>query len=121
MSAISIGVIVFLGLVVVWLLLSMRVKRWYKVYLANNDVILACRTWRERWWSGGKFMQFREDSGRLITFPSDAHWILMWEQIPDNEVELVRQQIRDDKARRASLEDRMNDFSDRLDRVERHG
>ena len=121
MSPFGIGVLSFLGLVLVWFLFSMRTKRWYKVFLANNEVILTCRTWKERWQSGGKFMQFKDDNGRIVTFPSDAHWILMWEQIPDAEVAAVRQQINADKARQAPLEDRILDLEDRLDKVERRG
>jgi len=70
-------------------------KKWYKIYLANNDVILAYRTWRERWLSKDKFPKFRrDDNNRLVTFPSDAHWILCWEQIPTDEVRVVREEIR---------------------------
>jgi len=70
-------------------------KKWYKIYLANNDVILAYRTWRERWLSKDKFPKFRrDDNNRLVTFPSDAHWILCWEQILADEVGIVREEIR---------------------------
>jgi len=70
-------------------------KKWYKVYLANNDIILAYRTWRERWLSNDKYPKFRrDDNDRLVTFPAEAHWALMWEQIPEDEVDIVRGEIR---------------------------
>jgi hypothetical protein len=86
-----------------------RKRRWYKINLASNDVIFAYRTSRERWMSNDKYPKFRlDDNGHLITFPSEAHWILMWEQIPDAEVNMVRQQIREARearAKRLSLEE----------------
>jgi len=70
-------------------------KKWYKLYLANNDIILAYRTWRERWGSNDKYPKFRrDDNGRLVTFPSEAHWVLFWEQISKDEVGIVRDEIR---------------------------
>ena len=70
-------------------------KKWYKVYLANNDVMLVYRTWKERWLSNSKYPKFRrDDNNRLVTFPSEARWALMWEQIPEDEVPAVREEIR---------------------------
>lgn len=78
-------------------------KKWYKVYLANNDVMLVYRTWRERWLSNDKYPKFRrDDNNRLVTFPAEAHWALMWEQVPENEVGAVREEI---KRMKEKLED----------------
>jgi len=70
-------------------------KKYYKVYLANNDIILAYRTWRERWLSNDKYPKFRrDDNNRLVTFPAEAHWALFWELVPEDEVPAVREEIR---------------------------
>lgn len=84
--------VLFVGLVLM-AVFSGRKKAWYKVYLANNDVRLMYRSWRERWRSTDKSARFRGDNGNEITFPAEAHWILMYERIPDSQVELVRLEL----------------------------
>ncbi len=80
----------------VWVAISVGLnmkKRWYKVYLANNDVRLMYRTFRERWWSNEKVAKFMDDNGHEISFPSEAHWVLFWEYIPDDQVRSARAEI----------------------------
>ncbi len=87
-----IGLIVILGL---WITFGSRKKRWYKVYLANNDVLLLQRDLKERWWrTSDRYMRFVNEYGKEITFPSNAHWVLMWEEVPDNEVDVVKDEIK---------------------------
>lgn len=77
-----------------WLVAIPQKKKWYKVYLANNDVLLLQRDSGARWRTSDRYMRFRDERGHEITFPSGAHWILMWEEVKDNELELVKQEIR---------------------------
>jgi len=87
-----IGVIVA---VAVWITVGSRKKIWYRVSLANNDVLLLQRDLKERWWrTSDRYMRFKNEQGKEITFPSNAHWVLMWEEIPDNEVDIVRGEIK---------------------------
>ena len=91
MGWIIIGFIVLLGL---WIVIGSRKKRWYKVYLANNDVLLLKRDMNERWWrTNDRYLRFKNEDGKEITFPSNAHWVLMWEEIPDSELSLAREEI----------------------------
>ena len=77
-----------------WVILGSHKKQWYKVYLANNDVMLLCRDMNERWWrTSDRYMRFKNEMGVEVTFPSNAHWILMWEAVPDSQVEKVRTDI----------------------------
>ena len=68
-------------------------RKWYKVYLANNDVRLMSRGWGERWRSNDKCIRFRDDNGHEVTFPAAAHWVLFWEHIAEDEVSLVRTEL----------------------------
>lgn len=102
--AVGIGMGVVVVLVALWAMLSTRKTRWYKVYLANNHVKLMYRTSRERWGVSEKYVKFNDDNGHQITFPSEAHWILFWEQIPDHEVGMVRQQLIAERAKRLEEE-----------------
>lgn len=87
-----IGLIVLLG---VWITFGSRKKRWYKVYLANNDIMLLQRDIKERWWrTSDRYLRFVNEQGHEITFPSNAHWVLMWEEVPDSEIDIVRDEIR---------------------------
>lgn len=86
-----IGLIILLG---IWVMFGSRKKKWYKVYLANNDVMLLQRNLRERWWrTSDRYMRFIDEKGKEITFPSNAHWVLFWEEIPNNELEVARHDI----------------------------
>lgn len=92
---ILIGLIVLIG---VGITLQSRKKKWYKVYLANNDVLLLYRDIRERWWrTSDRYMRFKDEFGREITFPSNAHWVLMWEEVDEEELDIVRNQIAEAK------------------------
>ncbi len=104
MTALGIGIGVLVCLATIWAMVSTSKVRWYKVYLANNVVRLMCRTSAERWKASGKNMVFKDDTGRECTFPSEAHWILMYEQIPAHEVEMVRQQLVAERERRLKEE-----------------
>lgn len=84
---------VFLCSVAGAFMVSRRKKVWYRVYLANNDVRLMYRSWRERWQSSDKYARFRDDKGYEVTFPAEAHWVLMFERIPNGEVDAVRAEL----------------------------
>ena len=86
------GLLIILG---VWLYLGSKKKRWYKVYLANNDILLLSRDLTERWWrTSNRYMRFKNEFGKEFTFPAEAHWILYWEEVPDMEVGKVKEEIR---------------------------
>jgi len=86
-----VGMIILLGL---WITFGSKKKKWYKVYLANNDVMLLQRDLKERWWrTSDRYMRFINEYGQEITFPSNAHWVLFWVEIPENELELARDEI----------------------------
>ena len=83
-----------LGLIV-WVSLGSKKRKWFKVYLANNDVMLLYRDWNERMWrTSDRYMRFKDEYGVEVTFPSNAHWILMWEAVPDDKVADVKEEIR---------------------------
>lgn len=87
-----IGLIFALG---IWVTFGSRKKKWYKVYLANNDVLLLQRDLKERWWrTSERYMRFVNEEGKEVTFPANAHWILMWEEVPEVELDIVREEIR---------------------------
>lgn len=99
---ILIGIILLIG---VWIIFQSRKRKWYKVYLANNDVLLLYRDIKERWWrTSDRYMRFKDEFGREITFPSNAHWVLMWEEVDPDEVEIVRSQIQEMKTAKAEEE-----------------
>jgi hypothetical protein len=64
------------------------------VYLANSDVMLLYRDLNERWWrTSERYMRFKKESGEEITFPSNAHWILMWESIPEGGLDTAKSKV----------------------------
>lgn len=78
----------------VWIIVGSKRRRWYKVYLANNEILLLYRDFKERWWrTSDRYMRFKDEHGKEITFPSNAHWVLMWEEIHKNEVNLVSEEL----------------------------
>lgn len=93
----QVGIIIAIFIVgmIAWLYFGSKKKRWYKVYLANNDVLLLCRDLNERWWrTSDRYMRFKDEYNREITFPANAHWILMWEEVPDNELDVAKEEIK---------------------------
>jgi hypothetical protein len=93
----QVGIIigVFVVLMFAWLYLGSRKKRWYRVYIANNDVMLLSRDLNERWWrTSDRYLRFKDEFGREITFSSNAHWILYWVEVPDNELEATKIEIK---------------------------
>ena len=96
---ILIGFIALLGL---WVIIGSRKKRCYLVYLANNDILLLWRDLNERWWrTNDRYLRFKNEEGKEITFPSNAHWVLMWEEVPNNEISLAREKIQNMKEKLA--------------------
>lgn len=104
---ILIGLIVILGL---WITLSSRKKRWYKVYRAREDeygmnLVLLYRDIRERWWrTSDRYMRFKDEQGREVTFPDSAHWALWWIEVLPEELDVVRDEIRRMKEKLAEKE-----------------
>ena len=93
----TIGIILGIIILIVgaWTIIGSRKKKWYKVYMANNDVRLLCRDLNERWWrTSDRYLRFKDEHGREITFPSNGHWVLMWEEIPDELIEFTKEEIK---------------------------
>lgn len=76
-----IGIVALAGLVA---LIKGRKKKWYIVYLANNDVQLLYRTASLWWFSDSRDrIVFRNPDGTAKVFISK--WILFYEQVMDYE------------------------------------
>jgi len=90
---VGLGVIV---LIFIWVTFSSKKKRWYKVYLANNDVLLLCRDLSERWWrSNGSYLRFKDELGNEVTFPLIGHnWILKMVSVKDTELDIARAEVK---------------------------
>ena len=79
----------------IWIIYGSKKRQWYKVYLANNDVLLLYRDMNERWWrTSDRYLRFKDEKGSEITFPTNGHWVLMWEAIPLDRVEITKQEIK---------------------------
>ncbi len=94
---IIIGIIMAVMIVAVgtWIIIGSKRRRWYKVYLANNEILLLYRDFKERWWrTSDRYMRFKDEHGREVTFPSNAHWVLMWEDVRKDEIDVVRDELR---------------------------
>jgi hypothetical protein len=95
-------VLIVLGIVIlllaIWVTFGSKKKKWFKVFLANNDVMLLYRDLNERWWrSNGAYLRFKDEYGHEYTFPmgGGSHtWILMWVSVPDNELNVAREDIK---------------------------
>jgi hypothetical protein len=97
---------VLIGIIVItlaWISFGSRKKRWYKVYLANNDVMLLQRDLKERWWrTSDRYLRFVDEFGREHTFPTNGHgWILYWVEVPNKELSIVKEEIKRIKEERA--------------------
>lgn len=91
------GVVVgmFILFLAIWIIRESRCVKWYKVYMANDDVKLLKRDFKERMWrTSDRYMRFKDEYGREVTFPAGAHWILMWEEVDSGELDIVREQIK---------------------------
>ena len=89
------AVLAFVVIFAIWIFVGSKKKTWYKVYLANNDVMLLSRELNERWWrTSDRYMRFKKDSGEEITFPSNAHWVLFWEEVPAKDLDVARLEIK---------------------------
>ena len=92
----TIGIIAgcLIVIIAIWIIVGSKKRKWYKVSLANNDILLLYRDINERLWrTSDRYMRFKNEQGKEITFPSNAHWVLMWEEIPMSEISLVREEI----------------------------
>ena len=97
---------ILLGLLIlgvaIWIIVGSKKRTWYKVYLANNEVLLLYRDFKERWWrTSDRYMRFKNEQNKEITFPSGAHWVLMMEEVGVEELDVVRDELRrmkEDKA-----------------------
>lgn len=94
MDAIYIVVgILILGLMI-WVITGSKKRMWYKVYLANNDVMLLYRDLNIRWWrTSDKYLRFKKEDGEEITFNSNGHWILFWESVNIKNLNVARQEV----------------------------
>lgn len=95
------------GLVVIaliYVIISSRKKRWYKVYLANNDVLLLYKTVGDFWFREGSGKAiFRYEDGRVVVFPDRGHWIAYYVEVRD--VEAAKRDIEAINRKKAELED----------------
>lgn len=68
---------------IVGLTIGNRKKQWYKLYLANNDVLQVYRKMSDWWWRDTQgIMGFRLADGRRIRV--SKHWILKIEEEIEN-------------------------------------
>lgn len=91
-------ILIVIGILIIaligWVTIGSNKRRWYKVYLANNDVKLLYRDLNERWWrTSDRYMRFKDERGQEVTFPSNAHWVIMWESVSEAELPKVREEI----------------------------
>ena len=92
----TIGIIAgcLIAIVAIWIIVGSKKRKWYKVLVANNEILLLYRDINERLWrTSDRYMRFKNEQNKEITFPSNAHWVLMWEEIPMSEISLVREEI----------------------------
>jgi hypothetical protein len=83
----------------VWVTVGSSKKTWYKVYLANGDILLLQRDLKERWWrTSDRYMRFKDERGREITFYSGGHWVLMTEEVPNSELGIVKDELQRHRA-----------------------
>lgn len=92
--------LVIFCVIILWALVvfatSMRKRKWYKLFLANNDILCVYRMSKDYWFNSVKDMvAFRFDNGRLVFIT--RRWILKAEQIEEAEVPLVQKQIQEMK------------------------
>jgi hypothetical protein len=96
--------ILIVGLAI-WVSVGSKKRRWYLVYLANNDVLLLNRDLNERWWrSNGTYLRFKNELGDEVTFLSQGHWIIKMVSVPDNQLEIAREQVKKIKENQAKAE-----------------
>ena len=96
MNSLVIGIVMLVAIlaVAVWIIVGSSRRKWYKVYLANNEILLLYRDFGERWWRTNNFyIRFKDEVGKEVTFPSNAHWVLMWEEVHKDEINVVRDEI----------------------------
>jgi hypothetical protein len=91
---IGIIIAVLILFLIVWVVAGSRKRTWYKVYMANNEVKLLSRGLNERWYrTSDRYMRFKDEYGKEVTFPSNAHWVLYWEQVLDGDLSSVREEV----------------------------
>ena len=75
-----------------WVFIKSNNKKWYLVYLANNDVMLLYRMAKDWWVSDTKNrIVFHKEDGSVVVFPGAGHWTLMFQEVKD--VEAARKLI----------------------------
>ena len=90
---VAVGIIIVSLLI--WVTVGSKKRTWYLVYMANNDVMLLYRDLNERWWrTSDRYMRFKKETGEEITFPSNAHWVLKWEEVPKGGLELAKETVK---------------------------
>lgn len=100
LNYVSYGIIALIIILAIWVSVGSKKRTWYIVYLANNDVKLLCRDLNERWWrTSDRYMRFKDESGKEITFPSNAHWVLMWEAVPKDGLDAARAKVQEIKSK----------------------
>lgn len=78
--------IIVLLVAAVGFIVSGKKRRWYKVYLANNDTLMVYRKMSDWWWRDTTgIMGFRLVDGRHIKV--SKHWIIKVEEAPYPEEE----------------------------------
>ena len=96
------GLVAAVALGILAVTMSSRQKKWYIVYLANNDIMLLSRDLNDRWWrTSTRYMRFKDEMGREVTFPAEAHWILMWREVRQSQLNDAREEIQRHKEQMA--------------------
>ncbi len=87
--------IALIALLGIWVYFQSRRKTWYKVTLANNEERLLYRDLQVRFWrASDKYVRFKNEQGLEVTFPSQGHWVLQWEEVPLAKLNEVRESMR---------------------------
>ena len=96
----SLNVLAFIiaGIILVclffYIFTNSKKKRWYKVTLANQNVMLLSRDIGDRWWrSNSYWLRFKKEDGTEVSFSSGGHWVLMLEEVSESKLQDVRREI----------------------------
>jgi len=83
-GSIMLGLLILLGMGIIAVIGTVIAggfkKKWYKVYLANDDVVLVYKKWTDRFWQADRATTalFRYENGKAVRI--SVHWILKIEE-----------------------------------------
>jgi hypothetical protein len=77
-----------------FILANSKKKRWYKVTLANQTIMLLSRDIGDRWWRSNTYwLRFKKEDGTEVSFSSGGHWVLMLEEVSESRLQDVRREV----------------------------